>query len=69
MVENGPPRARYAVIEAQGCTWTVELCAVDDDFESAARQAEAASRGDCADALRTGRVVRLDSRAALDRIA
>lgn len=60
VVENGTPQARYAVIERQGAGWKVELRAVDYDFEAAARQAEAAGRGDWADALRTGRVGRTE---------
>ena len=58
VVENGTPQARYAVIEYRHGAWTVQLRAVDYDFEIAARQAESAGRGDWADALRTGRVGR-----------
>jgi predicted phosphodiesterase len=61
VVENGTPQARYALVERQGTGWAVQLRAVDYDFESAARRAEAAGRGDWADALRTGRVGRRES--------
>jgi predicted phosphodiesterase len=58
VAENVTPQARYAVLESSSEGWSVELRAVDYDFETAARQAEANGRGDWADALRTGRVGR-----------
>ncbi len=64
VVENGTPQARYALVQrrSQGSAqdWAVELRAVPYDHECAARQAEAAGRGDWADALRTGRVGRTE---------
>lgn len=58
VVENGTPQARYAIVMTTGSVWAAELRAVDYDHESAAAKAEAAGRGDWADALRTGRVGR-----------
>jgi predicted phosphodiesterase len=60
-VEIGSPHARYAVVESTGDGWQVQLRAVPYDWESAARRAEAHGRGDWADALRTGRVGRLEA--------
>jgi predicted phosphodiesterase len=58
VVENGDPRARYALLRHDGAAWHAELRAVPYDWERAARKAEAEGRGDWADALRTGRVGR-----------
>lgn len=62
-VETGTPHARYALIERVGSSWSVQLRAVAYDWEAAARQAERHGRGDWADALRSGRVGRLESEA------
>jgi hypothetical protein len=59
-IEAGTPHARYALIECDADTWKVQLRQVGYDHEAAARQAEANGRGDWADALRTGRVGRLE---------
>ncbi|MBA4000334.1 metallophosphoesterase family protein [Brevundimonas sp.] len=56
VVEAGSPHARYAMLEARGSDWTVDLIAVPYDWEGAARTAEANGRPDWARALRTGRV-------------
>jgi len=67
VVENGDPRARYALIDtgAEGAEgtegWRVELRAVAYDNEAAAARAEAHGRSDWADALRTGRVGRTEA--------
>lgn len=59
--ETGSPLARWALVErAGGGDWRVQLRATPYDFEAAARQAEHHGRGDWADALRTGRVGRLE---------
>ncbi len=58
VVENGTPHARYAVVQRLAQGWTAELRTVAYDHQAAAHQAEAAGRGDWADALRTGRVGR-----------
>lgn len=52
-VENGDPRARYAVIDGAGVT----LHAVAYDHGAAARKAEAEGRPDWAIALATGRML------------
>jgi predicted phosphodiesterase len=62
-VENGSPHARYAIVERTSSGWSVQLRAVAYDWETAARRAEAGGRGDWADALRTGRVGRLEAEA------
>lgn len=59
-VENGTPHARYALVADTAAGWQVELRAVPYDHERAARRAEANGRPDWADALRTGRVGRLE---------
>ena len=59
--EAGSPHARYALIERHAHGWQVELRQVHYDWEAAARQAESNGRGDWADALRSGRVGRLES--------
>jgi predicted phosphodiesterase len=61
VVENGSPAARYALVEDTPQGWRVTLRAVDYDFETAARRAEANGRGDWADALRSGRVGRTEA--------
>jgi predicted phosphodiesterase len=53
-IENGSPQARYAVLGRSGGGWSAGLCAVDYDFEAAARQADRNGRPDWAHALRTG---------------
>lgn len=59
--ETGSPLARWALVErAGGGAWQVQLRATPYDVEAAARQAECNGRGDWADALRTGRVGRLE---------
>lgn len=59
--ETGSPLARWALVErAGGGAWRVQLRATPYDVEAAARQAECNGRGDWADALRTGRVGRLE---------
>ncbi|EJL21965.1 metallophosphoesterase [Novosphingobium sp. AP12] len=55
-VESGSPYARYAILTQSAGAWSAELCAVDYDWEQAARDAEANGRMDWARALRTGRV-------------
>jgi predicted phosphodiesterase len=60
-VEIGSPHARYAIVESAAHGWQVQLRAVAYDWEAAARRAEAHGRGDWADALRTGRVGRLEA--------
>ncbi len=60
VVENGSPHARYALVQAHGDGWLVELRAVAYDWEAAAHRAEQHGRGDWADALRTGCVGRFE---------
>lgn len=62
-VQTGSPHARYALVERGPAGWQVSLCAVAYDHEAAARRAQAAGRGDWADALRTGCVGRLEAEA------
>jgi len=59
-VETGNPLARWALVERGAQGWSAALMATAYDSEAAARQAEAAGRGDWADALRSGRVGRLE---------
>jgi predicted phosphodiesterase len=59
-VETGSPHARWALLERDAGGWSAMLCATAYDWEAAARRAEAHGRGDWADALRTGRVGRLE---------
>lgn len=59
-IEAGSPHARYALIERQHDRWRATLREVVYDWEAAARQAQTNDRGDWADALRTGRVGRLE---------
>jgi hypothetical protein len=63
VMENGSPQARYALLTREPAGWQVELRRVDYDFEAAAVQAERNGRPDWADALRTGRVGRLEANA------
>jgi hypothetical protein len=48
------------VERAGGGRWRVQQRATPYDWDAAARQADAHGRGDWADALRTGRVGRLE---------
>jgi predicted phosphodiesterase len=67
VVETGSPHARWAVVErALGVdgAWHVQLRATAYDHEAAARRAEANGRPDWADALRTGRVGRMEGEIA-----
>jgi len=57
-METGSPHARWALVERAETGWQVQQRLTAYDWEAAARQAEAAGRGDWADALRTGRVGR-----------
>lgn len=61
VVETGSPHARYALVERLAEAWAVNLRAVAYDWGAAAAQAEANSRGDWADALRSGRVGRTEA--------
>lgn len=54
-VETGSPQARYAIVREQAEGWAAEMIAIDYDWESAARAAQARGRPDWAIALRTGR--------------
>ncbi|VWX55061.1 metallophosphoesterase [Novosphingobium sp. 9U] len=56
LVESGSPHARYAVVSSDRHGWSVDLIAVNYDWEKAARDAEANGRTDWSRALRTGRV-------------
>ena len=58
--ETGNPLARWALVERADRGWRLQLRATPYDVEAAARQAELNGRGDWADALRTGRVGRLE---------
>lgn len=59
-VETGSPHARWALLERGAAGWQATLCATAYEWEAAAQQAETNGRGDWADALRTGRVGRLE---------
>lgn len=61
VVENGTPHARYALLTRRPAGWQVEWRAVPYDHEAAARRAEQHERPDWADALRTGRVGRMEA--------
>jgi predicted phosphodiesterase len=61
LIETGSPKARYALLTRQPQGWKVKLRRVDYDVETAAAQAERHDRPDWADALRTGRVGRLEA--------
>jgi predicted phosphodiesterase len=58
VMETGSPHARWALVERVASSWQAQQRLTAYDWEAAARQAEAAGRGDWADALRTGRVGR-----------
>jgi predicted phosphodiesterase len=60
-IETGSPHARYALLTLGRRGWQVELRSLPYDFDAAARQAQAAGRGDWADALRSGRVGRTEA--------
>ena len=60
VIEAGSAHARYAVVERRRDGWQVEQRCVAYDWPSAQRRAEAAGRGDWADALGSGRVGRLE---------
>ncbi len=60
-IEAGSPHARWALVERCAAGWSAQLRATAYDWEAAARQAEGNGRGDWADALRTGRVGRLEA--------
>jgi predicted phosphodiesterase len=60
VVENGSAHARWAIAERGATGWSVQLRATAYDFEAAARRAEHNRRGDWADALRSGRVGRME---------
>lgn len=60
VVENGSPHARYALLTRRPAGWQVEWRAVPYDHEAAARRADENHRPDWADALRTGRVGRME---------
>jgi predicted phosphodiesterase len=61
LMETGTPHARWALVERGPQGWQAQLRATAYDFESAARRADENGRGDWADALRSGRVGRLES--------
>ena len=54
VMEAGSPHARYALAAKTRVGWTIELVALDYDWETAARTAERNGRSDWAHALRTG---------------
>ncbi len=60
-METGSPHARWALVERVAAGWRVQQRLTAYDSAAAARQAEAARRGDWADALRTGRVGRTEA--------
>jgi len=57
VVETGTPHARYLIAERTEAGWSVELHAVEYEFERAALKAERAGRPTWAYALRKGRVM------------
>jgi predicted phosphodiesterase len=59
-METGSPHARWALVERAEAGWQVQQRLTAYDWEIAAQRAEAAGRGDWADALRTGRVGRTE---------
>lgn len=63
VIETGSPHARYAVLTRKPDGWGLKLRKVAYDHEAAARQAERHGRVDWADALRTGRMGRLEPEA------
>jgi predicted phosphodiesterase len=54
VMEMGSPHARYALAEKTDTGWSIELIALDYDWEAAAQVAESNGRADWAYALRTG---------------
>lgn len=60
-IETGSPHAHWALLERTDRGWQVQLRLTAYDWEAAARRAEAAGRGDWADALRSGRVGRTEA--------
>lgn len=63
VVENGSPHARYALLTRRPAGWQVDLRAVPYEHERAAALADTNARPDWADALRTGRVGRMEAEA------
>ena len=61
LMETGTPHARWALVERSAAGWQAQLRATVYDWNAAASRAEANGRGDWADALRTGRVGRLEA--------
>lgn len=61
LIEAGSPHARWAIVERGPAGWQAQLRATAYDWDAAARRAEAAGRGDWADALRSGRVGRTET--------
>jgi len=61
LMEAGSPHARWSLMERVAAGWQVQQRLTAYDWAAAARQAEAAGRGDWADALRTGRVGRTEA--------
>ena len=55
VAESGSPHARYAILSKGREGYTVDLFAIEYDWEKAAQDAEAHGRPDWAKALRTGR--------------
>jgi predicted phosphodiesterase len=61
VMETGTPHARWALVERSAAGWQAQLRATAYDWNAAAARAEDNGRGDWADALRTGRVGRLEA--------
>lgn len=61
LMETGSHHARWALLEHTLAGWQVQQRLTSYDCEAAAQKAEAAGRGDWADALRTGRVGRIEA--------
>jgi putative phosphoesterase len=61
LMETGSPHARWALLEHTPAGWQVQQRLTSYDCQAAAQKAEAAGRGDWADALRTGRVGRIQA--------
>ncbi|RDZ27987.1 metallophosphoesterase family protein [Lysobacter silvisoli] len=53
-MQNGDPRARYALLDDAGGRWQAQLLAIDYDHEAAAAIAQRNGRPDWAGSLRTG---------------
>lgn len=60
-METGSPHARWTIVERGAFGWQVQQRLTAYDWHAAARQAEAAGRGDWADALLSGRVGRTEA--------